>query len=139
MYTISPIKIFPSQLGYEHLKVNHSKNFRDPKSGAHTNGMEGTWAHAKRAMPAFNRNRKFFVGYLASFMLKRKWAEEEDGFECFRKAAAQLYKNKQESEHLDPNVFAGNEEDDGELLEPCIFSGENSDSMTNQQTPSVEN
>lgn len=33
--------------GYIHEDVNHSNNFVDPQSGAHTNSIEGTWTHVK--------------------------------------------------------------------------------------------
>uniref|UniRef100_A0A914PMU4 ISXO2-like transposase domain-containing protein n=1 Tax=Panagrolaimus davidi TaxID=227884 RepID=A0A914PMU4_9BILA len=35
------------ELGYKHLKVNHSKNFKDPVTGACTNRIESSWRHAK--------------------------------------------------------------------------------------------
>ena len=28
--------------GYKHITVNHSKWFKDPRTGAHTNNIEGT-------------------------------------------------------------------------------------------------
>ena len=29
---------------YKHLKVNHSVNFKDPETGAHTNQIEGIFS-----------------------------------------------------------------------------------------------
>ena len=39
-----------NQLGYIHVSVNHSKNFVDPNSGAHTNTIEGVWALVKKKL-----------------------------------------------------------------------------------------
>ena len=59
---------------YTQLKVlNHSIQFKDPETGANTNTIEGTWTHMKRSLPAANRSKDHFVGYLATFMLLRKW------------------------------------------------------------------
>ena len=40
---------------YIHQKVNHSRNFKDPETGAHTNTIEGTWAGIKSNIPKRNR------------------------------------------------------------------------------------
>ena len=34
---------------YVHYDVMHSRNFVDPGTGAHTNTIDDTWTHAKRA------------------------------------------------------------------------------------------
>ena len=34
--------------GYRHEDVNHKREFVNPLTGAHTNGIEGSWLHAKR-------------------------------------------------------------------------------------------
>ena len=53
---------------YQHLKVNHSVEFVDSTTGAHTNTIETTWRHAKRFMPHYNRRKANYPGYLAHYM-----------------------------------------------------------------------
>jgi hypothetical protein len=42
-------------LGYTHLRVNHSETFVDTESGACTNTIEGTWSALKHKVPIRNR------------------------------------------------------------------------------------
>ncbi|XP_046647673.1 uncharacterized protein LOC124337679 [Daphnia pulicaria] len=62
--------------GYEHQTVNHSRFYKDPVTGVHTNTVEGMWAHAKRDFIKGGRPKRHMYGYLATFMLKRKLAGE---------------------------------------------------------------
>jgi hypothetical protein len=43
------------ELGYTHLRVNHSVEFVDSQTGACTNTIEGTWSALKRSIPIRNR------------------------------------------------------------------------------------
>lgn len=54
--------------GFEHCTVNHSKNFVDPETGAHTNQIEGLWRHAKHRIPAYRRKKSDYCAYLSKFM-----------------------------------------------------------------------
>ena len=97
--------------GYKHLTVNHSVTFKNPETGAHTNSIEGLWYHAKGACPRHNRAKQHFLGYLATFMLQKKWSKEADSFSMFMVAAANLYSGEQGYEIHDPNDYTeGNTE-----------------------------
>ena len=89
--------------GYHHFTVNHSVEFKNKETGAHTNTIEGLWRHAKLSIPPFNRQKNNFLGYLATFMLRRKWRNDEDAFATFMKAAAIMY--TEEKNILDPANF----------------------------------
>ena len=37
-------------IGYKHMTVNHSKNFKDPVTGVHTNIIKETWNGLKQSI-----------------------------------------------------------------------------------------
>ena len=46
--------------GFNHLTLNHSVNFVNPDSGAHTNNIESTWRVLKKTLPK-NGTKKTFM------------------------------------------------------------------------------
>lgn len=61
--------------GYQHLKVNHSLNFKDPETGAHTNSIESSWRHAKVVLPQYGRIKSNIPGNLARYIFYKKCKE----------------------------------------------------------------
>ena len=63
-----------SQDGYIHFDVNHSQNFVDPATGAHTNTVEGMWTHAnqKTMRRGGRRSEDTFAQDLTEFMWRKK-------------------------------------------------------------------
>lgn len=59
---------------FKYLTVNHSKNFVDPDSGAHTNNIERRWRDIRAAIPKYGRSEKHFLGYLAEYQFKERYA-----------------------------------------------------------------
>jgi hypothetical protein len=57
---------------YTHLKVNHSRNFKDPDTGAHTNSIEGTWASLKFNIPKRNRTAEGLDSFILNYIWRRQ-------------------------------------------------------------------
>ena len=57
-----------NDVGYIHLMVNHSENFVDPYTGAHSNTIEGLWSQVKWKLKAMNGTTGTKLpGYLDEF------------------------------------------------------------------------
>ena len=57
-----------SDEGFQHLKVNHTYNFVDPKTMAHTQNIENLWWQIKRQLPdTFSRHENLYL-HLAEYM-----------------------------------------------------------------------
>ena len=62
-----------SSYGYTHYTVNHSRNFLDPITGAHTNTIESIWNHARKALPLYGTAKKYYCNYFIEFMYRRQF------------------------------------------------------------------
>lgn len=62
------------QYEFHHLTVNHSQNFVDPQSGAHTNTVERRWRDARGAVPKYGNRKQHFPGYLAKFLFTKRYS-----------------------------------------------------------------
>lgn len=66
-----------SKYGYEHVTVNHSKEFKNNETGACTNSIESDWRHAKVSFPRYGVQKGLHSGYLAEFMWRRKYRDTD--------------------------------------------------------------
>jgi len=82
---------FLSSEGFVHQNVNHSMNFVDPHSGAHTQNIERIWREVRGGIPRFGRSEKHMAGYLAEFLFKRKYLDYTERIHVFFSVVGQLY------------------------------------------------
>ena len=82
-----------SFLGYQHQTVNHSQNFVDPGTGAHTNSVEGYWSCIKRQMRrqgVMNTSNDLFATYLLESLWRKRF-HGQDLFEKLLECIAEQY------------------------------------------------
>lgn len=82
-----------SFLGYQHQTVNHSQNFVDPGTGAHTNSVEGYWSCVKRQMRrqgVMNTSNDLFATYLLESLWRKRF-HGQDLFEKLLECIAEQY------------------------------------------------
>jgi hypothetical protein len=92
--------------------------------------MAGLWHLVKLFLPSTNRSPKYLMGYLALYMLHRKW-KSNDGFSLFMKEAAKLSAgiydlDDKESENNDPDIDSSFDSDSEKTADESSESdGEN--------------
>ena len=69
--------------------VNHSLNFVDPDTGAHTQGIENTWWGGKQDLPRIGTSKDLFKSCLHEFLCRKHYGE--DPFGNIIKHIAELY------------------------------------------------
>lgn len=75
------------QSGFHHLTVNHSINFVDPITKAHTNTVERRWRDIKETIPKYGRKKNMFASYLAEYQFKVRYPRKSRLRSFFRVAA----------------------------------------------------
>ena len=59
--------------GYTHLTVDHSLNFVDPDTDAHTQRNENTWWWVKRSMSRTGTSKDLFESYLQEWLWRQHY------------------------------------------------------------------
>lgn len=81
--------------GYMHLTVNHSINFVDPQTLAHTQSIEGTWSRFKskvKSSHGLNTScEERYDDYLQEFMWKANFGARDEVFFNFWSQISVLY------------------------------------------------
>lgn len=94
----SYLSIFGDRADIEHYTVNHSKNFVDPTTGAHTQSIESLWSRLKKSLRSKSLNHSEHLNeYLGefAFRIKTKITPKEKMLEYFiKKLEEKNRKNK---------------------------------------------
>lgn len=78
--------------GFSHLTVNHSLNFVDPDTGAHTNTIESTWRALKKSLPKHGTTKNLYDTYFAQYCVRKQFlVDQEDPFLEFLKLVHKVY------------------------------------------------
>ena len=78
-----------SRIGMTHRTVNHSRNFRDPTTGTHTNTIEGIWNGLKIGIPIRSRTESLLDDQILIRIRRRDNVDDlwEAFLKCLRETA----------------------------------------------------
>ena len=67
-----------SSESFEHANINHSYNFINSSTRAHTQNIEWTCKEVCSGIPRFGRRQHHLVGYLAEFLFKCQFLDHRE-------------------------------------------------------------
>ena len=62
--------------GYLHQTVNHSKEFVNKDTGAHTNTIESTWRAIKTSLPKHGSVKTLYDTYFVEYIFRKKYLKK---------------------------------------------------------------
>lgn len=88
--------------GYVHQTVNHSKEFVNKETGAHTNTIESTWRAVKTSLPKHGTVKSLYDTYFVEYIFrKRHLNSADDQFLTFLNSIKTVY-NPSSTKRLNP-------------------------------------
>lgn len=74
------------------MTVNHSVNFVDPNSGAHTNTIESTWRALKKSLPSNGKQKTLYDIYFSQYCIRNLYLNDStDLFTRFLEIISKVY------------------------------------------------
>lgn len=106
---------------YTHQVVNHSKNFKDPLTGAHTNSVEGMWSHWKAPhKQGRGTHRALLSTYMDQFIWFRRFGGP-DAFYHLWSQIASMYVTERVGENIGVRMDGILEESDNSDTDDDTF------------------
>ena len=78
--------------GFQHQTVNHSKEFINKETGAHTNTIESTWRAVKTSLPKHGAVKSLYDTYFVEYIFRNRYLNSAtDQFLAFFDLIKTLY------------------------------------------------
>ena len=96
-----------SDYGYEHVTVNHSKEFYNKENNACTNTIESCWRAVKGSLPKYGTTKALYQSYIDEYLVRRRMLRgKSDKFLGFLDLIAKVYaKGEETGEQTDNSVL----------------------------------
>lgn len=102
--------------GFRRLTVNHSVNFVDPDTGAHTKNIERSWRNHREGVPKYGRRENHFDGYLAAYLFFQMYPEFAIRYHHLFRYIVTMYPPHAEAADASEDKSCESEDDEAEVM-----------------------